>query len=177
MNRITATWRSGCFEKMADYHTKPPSWHPPKMDVLQKTFLQIILAAKWLAQHSIPFPNQKRRSLPSLLYLSFYALYCRMIGRILNALSRNYRNHLGRGESCRGAILWIFSRETIPTYWPHLPPCKSCSTVFDCLLKGTVLRDFLHLISSKTISLKSSIKRTPCWSRTRSIHCYKENEA
>ena len=26
INRITATWRSVCFEKMANHHTKPPPW-------------------------------------------------------------------------------------------------------------------------------------------------------
>ena len=44
-NRRTDTWRNGASKKM-DYHlvhTKPP---PPKMDVIPKTFLQIILAAK-----------------------------------------------------------------------------------------------------------------------------------
>ena len=30
MNIITATWRIGCFEKMADDHTKPPPWPLPK---------------------------------------------------------------------------------------------------------------------------------------------------
>ena len=53
MNRITTTWRNGCYEKMVDHlvHTTP-SHHPTKMDVLPKSFLQIILAAKWLVRHS-----------------------------------------------------------------------------------------------------------------------------
>ena len=29
-----------------------PNHHPPKMDFLTKTWLQIILAAEWLVQHS-----------------------------------------------------------------------------------------------------------------------------
>ena len=33
---------------------------------------KIILAAKWLVRHSSTFPNQQRRPLPSLLYLSFF---------------------------------------------------------------------------------------------------------
>ena len=44
-----ATWRNGCFEKMADHHTKPPPYSP-KMDVLPKTFLKIILPAFWLVR-------------------------------------------------------------------------------------------------------------------------------
>ena len=41
------TLRNGCFGKMVDLpvHTIPKR-HPPKMDVLSKSFLQIILAAK-----------------------------------------------------------------------------------------------------------------------------------
>ena len=39
-NRISATWGKGCFEQMNDYpvHTTP-NHHPPKMDVLPKSFL------------------------------------------------------------------------------------------------------------------------------------------
>ena len=44
-----------------------PNHHAPKKDVLPKTFLQIILAAKWLVRHSSTSPNQQRRPLPSLL--------------------------------------------------------------------------------------------------------------
>ena len=54
-------------------HTTP-NHHPPKMDVLPKTFLQINLAANWLLRYSRMYvrPNQQRRPLPSLLYLSFF---------------------------------------------------------------------------------------------------------
>ena len=49
MNRIMASRRNSCFEKMDNHpiHTIP---NPDltKMVVLPKTFLQIILAAKWL---------------------------------------------------------------------------------------------------------------------------------
>ena len=37
-----------------------------KMDILQTTFLQIILDAKQLLRHSSTFPNQQRRPLPSM---------------------------------------------------------------------------------------------------------------
>ena len=47
-------------------HTTP-NHHPPKIDVLPKTFLKIILAAKWLVRHSSASPKQQRRPLPSLL--------------------------------------------------------------------------------------------------------------
>ena len=68
-NRITASWRNGCFKKMAvSHHTKPPPY-PPKIDVLPKTFLKIILADKLQVWHSSTSPKQQRRPLPSLLYL------------------------------------------------------------------------------------------------------------
>ena len=35
--------------------------------VLTKTFLHVILAAKWLVRHSSMSPKQQRRPLPSLL--------------------------------------------------------------------------------------------------------------
>ena len=49
MNRILDTGRIGCYEekKLSWVHTIP-NHHPPKRDVLPITFLQIILAAKWL---------------------------------------------------------------------------------------------------------------------------------
>ena len=48
INRTMAYWRNGCFGKMDDHpvHTIP-NHQPTKMDVSQKTFVQIILAAKW----------------------------------------------------------------------------------------------------------------------------------
>ena len=62
------TWQNGCFGKIEDLpiHTTP-SHHNPKMDVLPKTFPQIILAAKCLVRHSSTSPSQQRRPLPSLL--------------------------------------------------------------------------------------------------------------
>ena len=48
-----------------------PNHHPPKMEILHKKFLQIILSAKWLVQHSSMSPNQQRRPLPSLPSDSF----------------------------------------------------------------------------------------------------------
>ena len=61
-------------EKEKNYHPAHtiPNHHPNTMDVLPKTLLQIILAVKWLVQHSSTSPNQQRRPLPSLLYLSFF---------------------------------------------------------------------------------------------------------
>ena len=43
-----------------------PNQHPPKMDVLPKTFLHSSL------RHSSTSPKQQRRPLPSLLYESFF---------------------------------------------------------------------------------------------------------
>ena len=41
----------------AEYINILPNHHPTKMDVLPKICVQIILAAKWLVQHSSTFPN------------------------------------------------------------------------------------------------------------------------
>ena len=49
-----------------------PHHHPTKIDVFPKTFVQIILAAKWLVRHLSTFPKQQRRPLRSLLSLSFF---------------------------------------------------------------------------------------------------------
>ena len=49
-----------------------PNHHSTKMDVLQKTFFQIIPAAKWFERHSIPSPIQQRRHLPTLTSLFFF---------------------------------------------------------------------------------------------------------
>ena len=61
------------FRKMDDHlvHTTP-NHHPLKLDVFPKTFLQILLAAKSLVQHSSSFPNQQWRSLPFLLRDSYW---------------------------------------------------------------------------------------------------------
>ena len=50
MNKITLTVRNGCFYKMDDQpvHTTP-NHHAPKVVVLPKTFLQIILDAKMVS--------------------------------------------------------------------------------------------------------------------------------
>ena len=71
MNRRTDAWQNGYFRKIDDHrvHTTPNP-HPPKLDFLSKTFLQIILAAKWLVQHSSMSHKQQRRSLPTLLSVS-----------------------------------------------------------------------------------------------------------
>ena len=52
--------------------------HPLKMDVLLKTFLQIIHAAKRLVRHSSTSSKQQRRPLPSLL--SDFLLWFRCSG-------------------------------------------------------------------------------------------------
>ena len=75
MKRRNNAWRNGCFRIMDD-HLFPsiPNHHPCKMDVLPKTFLQIILDANWLVWHTFPSPKQQRRPLLSPLSLSsFYA--------------------------------------------------------------------------------------------------------
>ena len=76
------TLRNGCFGKMDDLpvHTTA-NHHALKMDDLQQTFLQIILAAKLLVRHSSTSPKQQLWPLPPLLYKSFFygcILYCIM---------------------------------------------------------------------------------------------------
>ena len=55
-------------------HTKPNP-HPTKIDVLPKTFLQVILGAKYLVQHSSmsPQPAATTFAFPSVRFL-FYGL-------------------------------------------------------------------------------------------------------
>ena len=59
MNRRTDSWRSRCIGNLNDFpvHTSPND-HPPKMDVLPKSFLLIILSSKWLMPHSSTSHNQ-----------------------------------------------------------------------------------------------------------------------
>ena len=70
----TDDWQNGCFRKI-DGHLvyTTPNHHPSKIDVLPKTFLQIIHAAKWLRRHgrTRTSPKQPRRLLPSILSVSF----------------------------------------------------------------------------------------------------------
>ena len=64
---------SGCFGKMDNLPVhSTPNHHPTKMDVLQKTVLPIILAAKFRVRHSSTTPKQQRQPLPSLLCKSFF---------------------------------------------------------------------------------------------------------
>ena len=51
-------------------HTTP-NHHPPKIDVLPKTFFQIILFTKSVVQHSGMSPDQQRRPLPFLMSDSY----------------------------------------------------------------------------------------------------------
>ena len=59
-----------------------PNHHPHKMDVLPKTFLQIILAANWLGRYSGTSHNQQRRPLPSLLSVSSYMIQALAEGKL-----------------------------------------------------------------------------------------------
>ena len=58
MIRRTDTWWNECFGKIINYSVYSALNHNPlKMDVLPKTFLQIILAAKWLVRPSTSSSN------------------------------------------------------------------------------------------------------------------------
>ena len=54
---------------------------------------KIILAAKWLVRHSSTFPNQQRRPLPSLLYLSFFYMVQGEESSLLECKFNPWREH------------------------------------------------------------------------------------
>ena len=62
MNRRRDAWQNGCHTTL--------NHHPTKMEGLPKTFLQIIITAKWLVRHSSKSTKRQRRPLPSLLSVS-----------------------------------------------------------------------------------------------------------
>ena len=79
-NIRTDTWRNGRFRSSRLHHTNPP---PSKMDVLPKTFLQIILAVKWLVRHSSTVHSANSSDdlfllfcLFLLLWVPFYCTLC-----------------------------------------------------------------------------------------------------
>ena len=78
MNRITYTWRMDDLEKWMIIWFTPHQTDPSKMDVLPKTGLPNIIAAKWLERHSSTSPKQQRRSLPSLLFDSSSKVLCQV---------------------------------------------------------------------------------------------------
>ena len=75
MNRIAATCQNGCIVKIDEYpvHTIQ-NHHPTKMDILPKTFVQIILGAKWLVRHSSrrPQPTATTFAFPSVFFLQHH---------------------------------------------------------------------------------------------------------
>ena len=77
MNIRTDTWRNECFRKMdADPVHNTPNRLPPRMDVLPKTFLQIILADKWLGRQVRP-PNSMQQTTSSIssVFFFFYGVF------------------------------------------------------------------------------------------------------
>ena len=66
-------------------HTRP-NHHHTKMDDLPKTFVKIILAAKWLVRHSSTSLRQQRRPLPSLLSISYFYAATRHIQYLCTAV-------------------------------------------------------------------------------------------
>ena len=84
MNRRMYAWQNGCFRKINDHlvHTTP-NQHPSKIDVLSKSFLQVILAAKWLVRHSSTVHSANSSDdlfllfcLFLLLWVPFYCTLC-----------------------------------------------------------------------------------------------------
>ena len=100
MNRIMAAWKIGCFEKMDDHlvHTIP-NHYLIKMDVLPKTFFQIILAAKWLVRHSTTAATFAFSSV-FILLLWFRKISCEMYNECADdRLSKNGKGGEKR-QSC-----------------------------------------------------------------------------
>ena len=63
MTRRTDAWQNGCFRKMVDHLVRtPPNHHPPKMDFNSKTFLQIILAVKYIASAAFNYVPQRAKT-------------------------------------------------------------------------------------------------------------------
>ena len=77
-----------------------PNHHPPKLDVLQKKFLQIILTTKWLVRHSSSPPNLKRRPLHSLLSDSYSILVGKRISNDFSMSSLYYQDYHECGGDC-----------------------------------------------------------------------------
>ena len=78
--------QKGCIRKMDDHLVyTTPNHHPPKMDFLPKTFLQIILAAKWLARHPVCPPNSSEDLF--LLFCLFLSLYGTSVGDVHTCFS------------------------------------------------------------------------------------------
>ena len=78
MHRRMDAWQNGSSEKwMINLVHTTPNHHPPKMDILQKTFLQIILAVKWIVR-----PPNSSDDL-CLLFCLFLLLWCEIICDLL----------------------------------------------------------------------------------------------
>ena len=113
MNRIKANWRNGCFEKMYDHtvHTMQNN-HPSKMDVLLKTFVQNILATKWLVRQ-VRSPNNSNN-----LCLLF-CLYCILLlwFRTISWLWEHTTVSDLERRACQSSLLlWrkVSSRQAVP---------------------------------------------------------------
>ena len=128
MKRKTEAWRNGCFEKNGWSSKTTPNKEPPKMDVLPKTFLQIILVTKWLVRHSC----SQRRPLPSLLSDSL-VVWCRV------------RSMTGRGLTSGPA-----GSSCTPCWWAHSP---STTTTWDSSWRRWVKQ--INDIARYTIGLSS----------------------
>ena len=86
MKRITATWRNGYFGEMVVHLVHAiPNHHLTKIDVLPKTFVQIILAAKWLGRHSSTYTSSNKQQRP----LPFSSIVILLLCRILPHLYTN----------------------------------------------------------------------------------------
>ena len=74
-NRRTNTWRNGCFGKMNDHLVlNTPNHQPPQMDVVPKTFLQIILGYSAAFKY-VPLPAATTFCLPFCVILFVLQLY------------------------------------------------------------------------------------------------------
>ena len=90
MNKRKDTWRNGCFGKMDAHpvHTIP-NHQATKMNVLPKTFLQIILAAKWLVGIQCPSNSS------DVLLFCLILLICTQHTSLYIVSSQNCRKRTG----------------------------------------------------------------------------------
>ena len=127
MNRRTDTWWNGRFGKMDD-HPVPtrPFQTPLKMDVLAKTFLHIILAAKWLVRYSsirpIPVHWLGTTTLPSY---SINQGFCHP--PLLRVALQQSRVTLSKISYESSHTKWSLSR--LQRYFVLLVPCQICSNI------------------------------------------------
>ena len=130
--------------------------HPTKLDFLPKTFVQIILAAKWIVRHSSTSLKQQRRPLPFLLSLSMMLLYLSLslsltspclyflLAFVLFFCMLQFPILFYSGPVQQYKILAVHPLPLVPSQWAWVKTENLISIPFPHILHPTQL--FLHLI-------------------------------